>query len=308
MKVVLAGGSGNVGSVLRRHFAGRGDEVIVLSRSGRGGATVWDGETLGPWVSALEGADVVINLAGRTVNCRYNAHNLREMMDSRVRSTKVLGQALGQVGSQAVWLQSSTATIYAHRFDAANDEETGILGGQEPHAPPKWVASIEIAKAWEAELEAANVPGVRKVAMRSAMTMSADPGSVFHVLATLARRGLGGRLGNGKQFVSWIHEADFAASIDFLIDRKDLDGPINLCSPYPLPQAEFAQQLRKAVGAPFGLPAAAWMIEIGTWAMRTESELVLKSRRVVPKRLLDAGFEFRYPHWTDAAADLASRM
>lgn len=282
--------------------------MIVLSRTDRGGATVWDGESLGPWVSALEGADVVINLAGRTVNCRYNAHNLREMIESRVRSTKVLGQALGQVGSQAVWLQSSTATIYAHRFDAANDEETGILGSEEPNAPPKWVASIEIAKAWEAELEAANVPGVRKIAMRSAMTMSADPGSVFYVLATLARRGLGGRLGNGKQYVSWIHEADFAASIDFLIERTDLDGPINLCSPHPLPQAEFAKHLRTAVGARFGLPATAWMIELGTWAMRTESELVLKSRRVVPKRLLDAGFEFKFPQWEAAAVDLAKRV
>lgn len=254
-----------------------------------------------------EGADVVINLAGRTVNCRYNEHNLREMMDSRADSTRVVGQAIVQVHRPPrVWLQSSTATIYAHRFDAANDEETGILGGSEECAPPKWVASIEIAKAWEAALNEAKTPQTRKVAMRSAMTMSRDKGSIFYVLRGLAKWGLFGTMGSGRQYVSWIHELDFARAVQFLVD-SEIEGAVNLCSPFPLPQSEFAAVLRQAVGGRFGIPAPEWLVEIGCLLRETESELVLKSRRVVPKRLLDAGFEFRFPHWEDAARDLAGR-
>jgi hypothetical protein len=207
-----------------------------------------------------------------------------------------------------VWLQASTATIYTHRFDAANDEITGILGGDEPGAPPKWTASIGIAKAWEAALEAAPTPSTRKVALRSAMTMSVDEGSVFDVFSRLTRRGLGGPIAGGRQYVSWIHEADFCRSISFLLERDDLEGPVNLTSPNPLPQREFARILREAWGVRLGLPATSWMIEIGTLAMRTESELVLKSRRVVPTRLLEAGFEFQFPDWEAAARELVGRM
>jgi uncharacterized protein (TIGR01777 family) len=250
----------------------------------------------------------VINLAGRTVNCRYNAENLRQMMDSRVDSTLVIGQAIAQAKNPPkVWLQSSTATIYSHRLDAPNDELTGILGGDEPGVPAKWVASTRIAKAWEQALADAETPGTRKVALRSAMTMSIDKGSVFDVLAGLARRGLGGRLGTGRQYVSWIHEHDFAQAVQFLIDHE-LDGPVNLCSPNPLPQAEFARLLRQAVGVPFGIAATEWMVELGTWVMRTESELVLKSRRVIPTRLQQAGFVFELPEWGSACAELVRRM
>ncbi len=308
MKVVLAGGTGHIGALLKRHFATRGDEVIVLSRSERPGVSRWDGENLGPWVDAIDGADVLINLAGQSVNCRYTAKNLDAMMQSRVRSVRVLGQALLQTTPPRVWLQAATATIYTHRFDAPNDELTGIIGGDEVGAPRTWNASIAIAKAWEAELDAAETPGVRKVAMRSAMTMSPDRGSIFDVLATLARRGLGGRQGSGRQYVSWIHEHDFAHAVQFLIDHESLDGPVNVCSPNPLPQVEFAATLRQALGVRIGVPATAWMIEIGTRIMRTESELVLKSRRVVPTRLLQAGFEFRFPDWPSAARDLASKL
>ncbi|MCE9558030.1 MAG: TIGR01777 family oxidoreductase [Armatimonadetes bacterium] len=305
MKIVIAGGSGHVGALLIRNFASRGDEVVVLSRSK---GVLWDGRTLGPWAENIDGADVVINLAGRTVNCRYTAENLKQMMDSRIDSTRVIGQAI-QIAKNPprVWLQSSTATIYAHRLDAANDEVTGILGGDEPDAPFKWNASIAIAKAWETTLDQAETPHTRKVALRSAMTMSPDKGSIFDVFCSLARKGLGGTLGSGKQYVSWIHELDFANAIQFLIEREELEGAVNLASPNPLPQAEFARVLRDVVGARFGIPAPAWLVEFGTTLMRTESELVLKSRRVVPARLLQAGFEFRFPNWADAAGDLLLR-
>ena len=164
-----------------------------------------------------------------------------------------------------------------------------------------------MATAWEKELNTADTPHTRKVALRSAMTMSPDRDGVFDVLLWLVRRRLGGRAGDGRQFVSWVHEADFIAAVDFLIARDDLSGAVNVSAPHPLPHAEFMRVLREAWGVRFGLPAARWMIELGAWAMRTESELVLKSRRVVPKRLLDAGFAFRFPAWPDAARDLCRR-
>ena len=179
MKVVFPGGSGHVGAILIRHFKSLGWEIVVLSRSAfvceRVKTVQWDGKTLGDWISELEGADVVINLAGRSVNCRYTVENLNEMMNSRVDSVRVIGEAIAHSSSPPkVWLQASTATIYAHRYDAPNDEETGIIGGDEPNAPFAWNASIKIAKAWEAELSTANTPRTRKVSLRSAMTMSPD--------------------------------------------------------------------------------------------------------------------------------------
>lgn len=311
MKVVLAGGSGHVGALLIRHFRSQNADITLLSRKSTAvdgvRTVVWDGKNPGSWAAEIDGADVVINLAGRTVNCRYNAENLRQMMESRVDSTRAVGQAIQAAKNPpAVWLQSSTANIYAHRFDAPNDEATGILGGNEVGEPPKWVASIEIAKACEAALDAFETPRTRKVALRSAMTMATDPGSVFDVLYGLTRNGLGGTLGTGRQYVSWIHEFDFARAIQFLIDG-DLAGPVNLASPNPLPQAEFAADLRAAAHRWFGLPALAWMVEIGCLAMRIESELVLKSRRVVPGRLFEAGFTFDFPTWPAAAADLVRR-
>lgn len=309
---MIPGGSGHVGAILIRHFQAAGDEVVVLSRSRRMredvSSRVWDGETLGPWAEEIDGADVVINLAGRSVDCRYNSQNLADMMKSRIDSTRVVGQAIAQAAKPPrLWLQASTATIYAHTLGPANDEVKGKIGVAEDATPLTWQASVAIAKAWELELDNAPTPTTRKVAMRSAMTMSVDKGSVFDVLSTLTRRGLGGRLGGGHQYVSWLHELDFARAVDFLIAREDLSGPINLCSPYPLPQAEFMKILRRALGVPFGLPATSWMVEIGTWLMRTESELVLKSRRVFPLHLLHAGFKFEYPEWEAAARELVSR-
>jgi uncharacterized protein (TIGR01777 family) len=315
VKIVIPGGSGQVGTVLARHFAGGGDEVVVLSRTmARVGAktpwrtVVWDARSLGPWAAEIDGADVVINMAGRTVNCRYTARNRRDMMDSRVFSTRVVGQAIEQARNPPrVWLQASTATIYAHRFDAANDENTGIIGGGEPGAPKLWDFSIEIAKAWEEECNKANTPRTRRVLLRSVMTMGPGRGGIFDTLLTLVRRGLGGTAGNGRQYISWVHEQDFISSIDWLIAREDFSGPVNIASPNPLPNAEFMRELRRAAGVRIGLPATALMLEVGAIFMRTETELILKSRRVVPGRLLEAGFKFAFPHWPQAAADLCRR-
>ena len=309
MKIVIPGGSGQVGMLLERAFVASGDEVVVLSRSATDESARWDGKSLGNWTKHIDDADVVINLAGRTVNCRYTEENLKQMMDSRVDSTRVVGQAIANSASPPkVWLQMSTATIYAHRLDAANDEATGIIGGNEPDVPAYWSRSIDIAKAWELELEKAETPQTRKVALRTAMVMSPDKDGIFDVLCGLTRKWLGGRLASGKQYLSWIHEHDFVNAIRFLIENEAIDGPVNLASPGPLPQAEFQAILRKALGVAIGLPAMKWMTEIGAVFMKTDTELILKSRRVVPGRLLESGFEFRYSNWEQAVEELVSRM
>jgi len=311
---VVPGGSGQVGGILARARREHGDEVVILSRGGSNGGTsdarivAWDARTLGPWASEIDGSDVVVNLAGRSVNCRYTPANLDTMMSSRIDSTRVVGLAIERAARPPrLWLQMSTATIYAHRFDAPNDELTGRIGGDEPDAPPYWKRSIDIARAWEQAMHEAHTPQTRRVALRTAMVMSPDPGGIFSVLLRLARTGLGGAVAGGRQFVSWIHDADFVRAIDFLIGRDDVEGAINLAAPNPLPQREFIAALRATCGRRIGLPATRWMAELGAFVLRTDTELLLKSRRVVPTRLLDAGFCFEQPEWPSAVRDLVTR-
>jgi uncharacterized protein len=310
MKIVIPGGTGQVGTILTRALTAAGHDVVVLTRRPvRDREIHWDGETLGPWAEAIDGSDIVINLAGRSVSCRYTPANLQAMMDSRVHSTEVVGQAITAAARPPrLWLQMSTATVYAHRFDAPNDEATGELGGTEPGVPGYWAYSVEIAKAWERAQERAETPRTRKVAMRSAMVMSPDRGGVFDVLLRLARLGLGGPVAGGAQYVSWIHDRDFVRAVEFLAHRDDLVGPVNLAAPAPLTQRAFMRALRAAWGVPVGLPATKWMAEIGAFALRSDTELLLKSRRVVPGRLLEAGFAFDHAQWPGAAEDLVRRM
>ena len=225
-----------------------------------------------------------------------------------MKSTQVVGEAIARASRPPrVWLQASTATIYGHRFDAANDEATGIVGGSEQNAPDTWNFSIDVVTSWERVLNEAMTPHTRKVLLRSAIIMSPDRGGAFDLLLTLVRFGLGGRAGNGRQYVSWIHDQDFIRSILWLIDHDEIEGPANLAAPNPLPNSDFMQALRAACGIRFGLPATEWMLEIGAFLLRTETELILKSRRVVPGRLLESGFVFQFPMWSEAAQDLCKR-
>lgn len=308
MKVVIPGGSGQIGRILAREMLAEGHDVTVLSRRPSGEpwrAIFWDGKSLGSWMKEIDGSDVVINLAGRTVNCRYTEANRREILESRVNSTRAIGEAIAEAARPPrLWLQASTATIYAHRFDAANDEATGLVGGQEPGAPWAWKFSVDVARAWEDALMEADTPRTRRLALRSAMTMSPDSGGIFETLLGLVRRGLGGSAGDGKQFVSWIHFADFLRAIHWLIEHDEMEGVVNVAAPHPLPNADFMRTLRQMAGVPIGLPTARWMLEVGAVLMRTETELILKSRRVVPGRLLERGFAFRYRKWEGAARDL----
>ena len=312
MKVVIPGGGGHLGRLVARDLLASGHEVVVLSRRAGepaiGRVVLWDGCSLGPWADELEGAELVLNLAGRSVNCRYSAANLKAMMDSRVESTRAVGRAISRAADPPkVWMQMSTATIYAHRFDAPNDEATGIIGGNEPDVPSYWEYSIRIARNWEAEQDHAATPSTRKVALRTSLVMSAEPGGALDVLLMLTDVGLGGPAAGGSQYVSWIHEHDFLQAIKFLLDRPDLNGAVNVCAPNPIPQREFMAALRQARGVRVGLPATRWMLKAGAWALRTDTELILKSRRVVPRRLLDAGFTFAFPTWAAAAEDLLSK-
>ena len=308
MRIVIPGGSGQVGTILARALTAERHEVVVLSRREYAApwrVVAWDGATTGSWAEEIDGSDVVINLAGRSVNCRYTAANRREILESRVRSTRAVGSAIAVAKRPpAVWLQASTATIYAHRLDANNDETSGVIGGDEPDAPDTWRFSIEVAKAWEAALDEAVVPATRKVALRSAMIMSPDRGGVFDTLCNLVRFGLGGLAGSGRQFMSWIHYEDFIDALTWVIAHDEIAGPVNVAAPEPLSNAEFMRDLRRAAGVAVGLPATSWMLEIGAVFLRTETELILKSRRVVPARLVKSGFAFRYPSWPAAATEL----
>ena len=310
-RIVLAGGTGHVGRMLAERFHRQGDKVTVIARHPHGEpwqTLLWDGRTLGDWRESIDGADVVINLAGRSVNCRYNETNRREIMESRIEPTHVVGKAIAQSSRPpALWMNASTATIYRHALDRPMDEATGELGGSEASAPATWRFSIDVAKSWEQAFYEAATPGTRKVALRSAMTMSPDHDGIFDTLRKLVSLGLGGRAGSGRQFISWIHEDDFFNAVDFLITRPELEGSVNVCAPNPLPNRDFMAAFRKAYGTTIGLPAAEWMLEIGAVFLRTETELILKSRRVIPRRLLDAGFKFKYPEWPEAVADLVRR-
>jgi uncharacterized protein (TIGR01777 family) len=311
MKVVIAGGTGQVGTLLARALHHDGHDVTALGRHPATAAwriAAWDPGHLDGWPREIDGADVVINLAGRSVNCRYTLANRREIFESRTTSVAAIGRAIRMASRPpAVWLQASTATIYAHTYGPAHDEATGVIGGDEPDAPDTWRFSIDVATAWEQALDAEDVGATRKVALRSAMVMSPSTGGIFDTLLGLVRRGLGGTSGDGRQYLSWIHDADFIRAVSWIIDRAHLSGAVNVCAPQPLPNRQFMADLRRAWGTSIGLPAARWMLEIGARLMRTESELVLKSRRVVPGRLLHDGFVFAYPEWPAAARDLCRR-
>lgn len=314
MKMILAGGSGLLGSMICSHFNEVGHEIVVLSRNPRANqrsqrsyrTVPWDGKNLGSWLEEFEGADAVVNLAGRSVNCRYTPQNRRMILESRVDSTRCIGQAIAKVSRPPkVWLQASSATIYRHEYDRDNDEDTGAIDRGD-YKESSWKFSVDVVRAWEAACHESQTPNTRKVLMRISLIMSPDRNSVFDVLLGLVRKGLGGAQGDGRQYVSWMHYLDFLDAVALLLESP-IAGPVNLASPEPLPNRDFMRVLREVAGVPFGLPATRWMLELGAILMRTETELILKSRRVVPGVLLDAGYRFRFPVWTNAAKDLYER-
>jgi uncharacterized protein len=299
-KIIIAGGSGYLGLVLANHFVQKNWEVVILSRKpsqtkDKIQYELWDGETLGNWQKTLEGATALVNLAGRTVNCRYNEKNKKEIYDSRLKSTQIIGKAiLNCKNPPKVWLNSSSATIYRHALDRPMDEETGEIGKG---------FSVDVCQKWEATFHQCDTPQTRKIALRLAMVFG-NNGGVMKPFLNLVKWGLGGTQGRGNQFVSWIHEVDFVRVIDWLIEKEELSGVFNVSAPNPIPNQAFLKTLRQICKQPIGLPATRWMLEIGAWCMGTETELILKSRRVVPQKLLDAGFKFQFTYMKDALEDI----
>ncbi|MFC7335902.1 TIGR01777 family oxidoreductase [Haloferula chungangensis] len=303
--VIIFGANGFIGRYLCRYFARQGREVVAVGRrrdgwSGDGMFLEWDGKTIGPWALALEGAGLVINLAGRSVNCRYNEANRHEIMESRVAATRVIGEAIASCKvPPVVWMNAGTATLYRHAEDQPQDEWTGEPGEG---------FSVGVAQRWEQEFFAAKVAGrTRKLALRIGMVMANEPETVFDVLNGLVQRGLGGRMGSGRQRVSWIHMDDLLEIISRLEADGFADGVYNLTAPHAPTNAELMQRFREMLGMPLGLPSAKWMLELGALVMGTETELVLKSRWVKPGRLMAEGFRWRWPEMGSALFDLESR-
>lgn len=303
-KIILPGGAGYLGQTLARYFTQRKTPVVILSRQAYPASEFvryvhWDGATLDDWAEEFEQAAAVINLAGRSVNCRYNEANKREIYESRLQSTKVLGEAMARCATPPkVWFNSSSATIYRHAEDHAMDEATGEFGKD---------FSVDVVQQWERVFNEAPTPNTRKIALRAAMVFGDGKGGVFAAFHNIVKLGLGGTLGDGKQFVSWVHAEDFCRAIEWLMQHEEIDGAVNVSSPNPIPNAEFMRLFREASGQSIGLPATKWMLEIGAFFLQTETELLLKSRRVVPTRLLASGFQFHFPHFAAAMQDILPR-
>ena len=313
MHIVIAAANSHLGMILAEWLGQKHDLTLMTRRLMKTpfANAIWDGKSPGDWYRKINGCGVVINLAGRSVNCRYTDENRKQILESRVESTRAIGKAMQSVDQPpATWLQMSTATIYSHRYDQPNDDVSGIIHGSQGDSistPAHWSFSIDVAKQWEKEAVEASPSETRLVLLRSAMVMTPNPGGVFEILLRLVRFGLGGRQGDGRQYVSWIHFLDFLRSIDWLINNTQLSGSVNICAPNPVPNIDFMKSMQEAWGTRFGLGATKWMLNIGAMLMRTEVELILKSRRVIPTRLIKSGFEFEFPNWHQAAEDLCKR-
>jgi uncharacterized protein (TIGR01777 family) len=316
LRIVLPGGSGQVGQALARYFQERGHHVTVLTRGPYAAPwhTVhWDGENIGSWTETLEGADVCINLTGRTVICRYTAENRQQIYASRIGSTRLLNDVIVNLSDPPkLWMNASASTLYRRVLDAQGvdlplDENSSLLGGDVLGARA-WNTrrgfTQRVVRDWEAAFYETATPRTRKVALRSGVVLSPTPGSAFSTLSNLVRLSLGGTQGSGRQFVSWIHEADYARAVEFLVGHEEIDGPVNIAAPNPLPNRAFMEALRDAWDVPNGLPAPSLAIFLSAFLMRTEAELVLQSCRAVPGRLLRAGFHFEFPEWPEAAENL----
>lgn len=303
-KIILAGGSGFLGNVLAKHFHQQLYDIVILSRSPQlyspfARFTGWNGKTSGTWEEEFENADAVINLTGRSVNCRYNEKNKKEILESRVNSTHIVGEAIRQCKNPPrLWINAGSATIYRHSMIDDRAEDSVEIGDD---------FSMSVCKAWEHSFWEMDTPGTRKMVMRTSLVLGNYKNSVLPVLKRLTRFGLGGRMGSGEQFFSWIHEDDYVRATEFLLHRADLSGTFNFTAPVPLHNKDFMKLLRKEMKMPAGMGAAKWMLKLGAMVIGTEPELILKSRKVVPKRLLEEGFVFQFPEAGSALHDLIQR-
>ena len=294
MKIIIAGGSGFLGKSLENHF--QNHEVWILTRNPKRPNEIrWDAKTLGDWTDSLEKADVLINMTGKSVDCRYNDENRAEILRSRIDSTNILQKAVDNCKNPPkTWLNSSSATIYVHAETQLMTEANGIIGDD---------FSINICKSWEKAFFTTPSPQTRKVALRTAIVLGRE-GEAFQKLKTITRLGLGGQQGNGRQKMSWVHVEDFCRAVEFIINDSTIDGTINISAPNPIDNQSFMKILREKLKMPFGIPSPTFLLEIGTLFLQTETELLLKSRNVYPERLLNYGFQFRFETVDKALGEL----
>ncbi len=290
-KIILAGGNGYIGKVLLNHYRAIAQEIIILSRTyrpedGNVKTLIWDGNTPGEWVKAIEGAELLINLCGKNVNCRYTEKNKEEIFASRIIPTALLGRVIEKMEHPPMlWINITSATMYRHAEDRPQDEYNGEIGKG---------FSIEVCRKWEDTFFKASTPHTRKIALRMGIVLGLADGALPRLL-NLVRLGLGGRQGNGQQYVSWVHEHDAANCTEWLLQHTELEGVLNCTAPQPIKNVAFMTCIREACNVRFGLPTPAWLLKIGAIVIGTETELILKSRWVVPKRLTDSGFTFLFP-------------
>ncbi len=299
-KIILAGGNGYLGKVLASYYKDQANEIVILSRheheqQGNIRTVVWDGKSRGKWTAELANADILINLGGKNVNCRYTKRNQAEIIASRVLPTELLGVVIQDLSEPPkLWINVTSATIYRHAEDRPQDELTGEIGTG---------FSIEVCKAWETAFNKFETPKTRRIALRMGIVLGKDD-SVFPRLLNLVKLGMGGQQGNGEQFVSWIHEHDAARITEWLYEHPEVNGVINCTAPNAVKNGKLMEIIRKEYGVPFGIPAPKWLLEIGAIVIGTETELILKSRWVIPKRLLDAGFKFEYETAEEAVKEI----
>jgi len=296
MKICIAGGTGFLGQALKKYWLDKGHQVSVLSRNPkRENEVKWDGETLGDWVDEIESADVLVNMSGKSVDCRYTEKNKKAILDSRINSTLVLHEAVAKVKSKPkLWINASSATIYVHSEVKLNNEENGVIGDD---------FSMNICKQWEKHFYSRTLADTRQVTARTSIVLGKE-GGAYPKVKQICQLGLGGHQGNGNQKMSWIHIDDFCRALDYIIENEGLEGPINVTAPNPTDNRAFMKTVRKKIGMPFGFPQLKWLLEIGAALIRTETELLLKSRNVFPKVLTDAGFGFSYPELEGAIGSI----
>lgn len=302
-KIVIAGGTGFIGAGLIQHFGSNNDIIILtrhpLANKGRVRYIQWDGATLQEWATQLENADLLINLAGKSVNCRYNERNKQEIFDSRTQTTAILGEAIRTLTHPPkLWINAASATIYRHAQDRPMDEFTGEMMND---------FSVQVCKRWEAAFNDTTVPGTRKAILRIAVTLGPQ-GGVMTPYLNLVKFALGGQQGNGAQQFSWVHITDVCRMMEWLYENPELEGVFNCSAPNPVINRQFMQTMRKAAGHRFGLPAPAWMLALGARLIGTETELLLKSRWVVPTRALQAGFTFKFPYLQGALENIIGQL
>ena len=314
-KIRLAGGTGFIGQEVIRYF-GKENEIIILTRQVNEKTNrndydsltpediknlqyiKWDGKTTGEWAKRLNDADLVINLAGKSVNCRYHEKNKKEILDSRTEAVKAIGDAINKCNRPPLlWINASSATIYRHAMDAPQDEYTGEIQDD---------FSVQVCKHWEQSFYDQQTPQTRKVAVRMAITLG--PGGILIPYFNLLKFGLGGKQASGKQMYSWIHIEDSCRMIEWIYDHKEINGTYNSSSPNPVTNEEFMRIFRKVTGHTIGLPAYKWMLQIGAPVIGTEIELVLKSRWVIPAKILETGFQFKHPLLEEALSDIISKV